>query len=180
MGVAYKACHRGLGRLVALKMMLAGQFASPKERLRFQLEAELAARVQHPHIVQVYEVGTHEGRPYLAMEWVEGGSLADRLDGTPWPEAEAARLVETLARAIHAAHGQAVIHRDLKPANILLQPVATPNTKRHQQEGKAGEGPPRSPDPAASPVGAFSCFSRPFFPKIADFGLAQPMQRGKL
>jgi serine/threonine protein kinase len=120
MGVVYKARHRTLHRLVALKMMLSGAFASPTERLRFQLEAELAARVEHAHIVHVYEVGTHEGRPFLAMEWVEGGSLADRLDGKPWHAAEAARLVETLARAIHAAHVQGVIHRDLKPANILL------------------------------------------------------------
>src|SRR5262245_42813349 len=120
MGVVYKARHRGLHRLVALKMVLAGQFASPAQRLRFQLEAELAARVQHPNIVHVYEIGTHEGQPFLALEWVEGGSLADRLDGSPWPADEAARLVETLAQAIYAAHGQGVIHRDLKPANILL------------------------------------------------------------
>src|SRR5262249_42398611 len=121
MGVVYKARHRGLRRLVALKMMLSGLFGSPKERLRFRLEAGLAARVQHPNIVQVYEVGTHEGRPFLALEWVEGGSLADRLDGKPWPPGEAASLIETLARAIHVAHGEGVVHRDLKPANILLR-----------------------------------------------------------
>jgi serine/threonine protein kinase len=90
-------------------------------RLRFRLEAELAARVQHPNIVQVYEVGNYEGRPFLALEWVEGGSLADRLDGEPWPPGEAALLIETLARAIHVAHGEGVVHRDLKPANILLR-----------------------------------------------------------
>jgi eukaryotic-like serine/threonine-protein kinase len=121
MGVVYKARHRGLQRLAALKMVLAGEFASPTQELRFRLEAELAARVRHPNIVQVYEVGSHEGRPFLALEWVEGGSLADRLDGTPWPAGEAAALVETLARAIHVAHGEGVVHRDLKPANILIQ-----------------------------------------------------------
>ncbi len=121
MGVVYKARHRGLHRLAALKMVLAGEFASPAQELRFRLEAELAARVQHPNIVQVYEIGSYQGRPFLAMEWVEGGSLANRLDGQPWPPGEAASLLETLARAIHVAHGEGVVHRDLKPANILLQ-----------------------------------------------------------
>src|SRR5262249_3121541 len=121
MGVVYKARHRGLNRLVALKMVLAGEFASPAQELRFRLEAELAARVQHPNIVQVYEIGSHEGRPQPALRGVEGDSLAKRLDGKPWPAGEAAALVETLARAIDAAHGDGVIHRDLKPANILMQ-----------------------------------------------------------
>jgi eukaryotic-like serine/threonine-protein kinase len=121
MGVVYKARHRGLHRLAALKMVLAGEFASPTQELRFRLEAELGARVQHPNIVQVYEIGSYAGRPFLAMEWVEGGSLASRLDGKPWPPGEAAALVETLARAIEVAHSEGVIHRDLKPANILLQ-----------------------------------------------------------
>jgi eukaryotic-like serine/threonine-protein kinase len=101
-------------------MVLAGEFASPTQELRFRLEAELAARVQHPHIVQVYEIGTYEGRPFLAMEWVEGGSLANRVDGKPWPAGEAAALIETLARAINVAHEEGVAHRDLKPANVLL------------------------------------------------------------
>ena len=123
MGVVYKARHRELNRVVALKMVLAGEFASASQRLRFQREAELTARVRHTHIVQVYEVGQVGDRPYLAMEWVEGGTLADRLDGTPWPARAAALLVGTLARAIDAAHRQGVIHRDLKPANILVQPA---------------------------------------------------------
>ena len=92
MGVVYKARHRSLHRLAALKMVLAGEFASPTQELRFRLEAELAARVQHPNIVQVYEIGSYEGRPFLALEWVEGGSLANRLDGKPWPPGEAASL----------------------------------------------------------------------------------------
>jgi WD40 repeat protein/tRNA A-37 threonylcarbamoyl transferase component Bud32 len=120
MGVVYKARHRGLHRLTALKMVLAGEFASSTQQLRFRLEAELAARVQHPNIVQLYEIGSHDGRPFLAMEWVEGGSLANRLDSKPWPAGAAAAHVETLARAIHVAHGEGVVHRDLKPANILL------------------------------------------------------------
>ncbi len=120
MGVVYKTRHRGLNRLAALKMVLAGEFASPSQELRFRLEAELAARVRHPNIVQVYEIGSYLGRPFLAMEWVEGGSLANRLDGLPWPPGEAASLIETLARAIDVAHGEGVVHRDLKPANILF------------------------------------------------------------
>jgi WD40 repeat protein/serine/threonine protein kinase len=120
MGVVYKACHKRLRRPAALKMILAGEFASPTQELRFRLEAELAARVQHPNIVQVYEISSYEGRPFLALEWVDGGSLANRLDGSPWPPSEAASLIETLARAIDVAHAEGVVHRDLKPANILL------------------------------------------------------------
>jgi WD40 repeat protein len=127
-------------------MILAGGFASEAQRQRFHREAELAARVQHPHIVQVYEVGLHDGRPFLAMEWVDGGTLADRLRGDPWPPRAAANLVETLARAIDVAHRKGVVHRDLKPSNILLQSGA----------GAAADGPL---------AGAI--------PKVADFGLAR-------
>jgi WD40 repeat protein/serine/threonine protein kinase len=150
MGVVYEARHRDLRRLVALKMILAGGFASEVQRERFRREAELAARVQHPHIVQVYEVGLHDGRPFLAMEWVAGGTLADRLGGDPWPPNAAAGLVETLARAIDVAHQSGVVHRDLKPSNILLQTGAVAVA--------AAEGPL---------AGAI--------PKVADFGLARAM-----
>ena len=141
MGVVYKARHRRLQRLAALKMVLAGEFASPTQELRFRLEAELAARVQHLNIVQVYEIGSYEGRPFLALEWVEGGSLANRLDGTPWPPDEAAALIETLARAIDVAHGEGIVHRDLKPANILLavaggaRRVTAESQKRNAEPG---------------------------------------------
>src|SRR5262249_33977534 len=118
-GVVYRARQVSLNRVVALKMILSDRCASPEQHLRLRLEAELAARVQHPNIVQVFEVGAHDGRPFLVMEWVGGGSLAARLDG-PWRPQDAARLVETLAGAIHAAHEHGVIHRDLKPANVLM------------------------------------------------------------
>ncbi len=161
MGVVYKARHRSLHRLAALKMVLAGEFASSTQELRFRLEAELAARVQHPNIVQVYEIGSYDGRPFLAMEWVEGGSLADRLDGKPWPAGEAARLIETLAHAIHVAHGEGVIHRDLKPANILLQ--------EHEVGTMTAEGQSSRPE--------FILHRSSFvLPKITDFGLAQPTE----
>jgi WD40 repeat protein len=121
MGVVYKAVQTRLKRTVALKMILHGSFANPEMRLRFEREAEAVARLQHPNIVQIYEVGEHEGLPFFSLEYVDGGSLASRLDGTPWPTAAAARLLETLARAIAAAHAAGLVHRDLKPANILLQ-----------------------------------------------------------
>jgi serine/threonine protein kinase/tetratricopeptide (TPR) repeat protein len=146
MGVVYKARHRSLNRLAALKMVLAAEFASPVQELRFRLEAELAARVQHPNIVQVYEIGSYEGRPFLAMEWVEGGSLANRLDGKPWPPGEAASLIETLARAIDVAHGEGVVHRDLKPANVLLTEDGMPKVtdfglaKKLDEDGQTPSG----------------------------------------
>jgi WD40 repeat protein len=126
MGVVYLARQRGLDRLVALKMSLAGAHASPEDVARFRREAEAVAQLQHPHIVQVYEVGEHEGRPYFSLEYVEGGSLAQKLAGTPLPAPQAAQLVEVLAGAIHAAHQRDIIHRDLKPANVLLTANGTP------------------------------------------------------
>jgi serine/threonine-protein kinase len=120
MGVVYKARQLRLNRIVALKMILAGDYAPPETAVRFLAEAESIARVHHPHIVQIFAYGDHDGRPYFEMEYVDGGSLADRLGGKPWPLRDAAWLVETLARAIHAAHRLGVVHRDLKPANILL------------------------------------------------------------
>jgi WD40 repeat protein len=126
MGVVYKARHIQLDRLVALKMILAGSHAGAEERARFRTEAEAVARLQHPHVVQIYDVGEHQGLPYLALEFCAGGSLAARLDGTPLPPGAAAALAETLARAMHAAHQAGVVHRDLKPANVLLTADGTP------------------------------------------------------
>jgi serine/threonine-protein kinase len=126
MGVVYRARHVKLGRLVALKMILAGGHAGTRARARFRTEAEVVARLQHPNVVQIYDVGEHEGLPYLALEFCPGGSLASRLAGSPLPPREAAALAETLARAVHAAHQAGVIHRDLKPANVLLAADGTP------------------------------------------------------
>jgi tetratricopeptide (TPR) repeat protein/tRNA A-37 threonylcarbamoyl transferase component Bud32 len=125
-GVVYKAQHLGLRRTVALKMLLAGTHASALELARFRTEAEAVARLQHANIVQVYEVGTHQGLPFFSLEFVEGGSLAQHMAGKPLPAQEAARLLEALARAMHYAHQQNILHRDLKPANILLTPDRTP------------------------------------------------------
>jgi serine/threonine-protein kinase len=120
MAVVYKARQQSLGRTVALKMILAGAHAGPEEVARFRIEAEVVAQLQHPHIVRIFEVGQHEGCPYYSFELVEGGSLARQLDGKAAPPDRAARLVEKLARAIHAAHERGVVHRDLKPGNVLL------------------------------------------------------------
>ncbi|MFO0823907.1 MAG: protein kinase [Gemmataceae bacterium] len=148
MAVVYRARQIGLNRLVALKIILAGRHAPALRRDRFRREAEAIARLRHPNIIQIHEIGVHNGTPFFTMELVEGGSLRDRLGGTPHSPAEAAALIETLARAIHAAHLAEVIHRDLKPANILLR----------VPEGGTGKVAP-SLLAGATPV-------------IADFGLA--------
>jgi WD40 repeat protein len=124
MGVVYQARQISLNRVVALKMIAAG--ADAEELARFRQEAEALASLHHPNLVQVYEVGRQDGRPFLALEYVAVGSLAARLDGTPLPPGRSAGLVETLARAVHAAHEAGIVHRDLKPANILLAADGTP------------------------------------------------------
>ena len=120
MGVVYRARHRALNRPVAVKMLLAGAYAGPQELGRFQREAEAVGGLRHPNIVQVYDAGDIEGRPFFTMELVEGGSLARQLGGTPQPAKRAAELVATLAGAVQFAHRSGIIHRDLKPANILV------------------------------------------------------------
>jgi serine/threonine protein kinase len=155
MGVVYQARQIGLQRIVALKMVLTGTQAGPKDLARFRAEAAAIARLQHPNIVQVYDVGESAGRPYFVLEFVAGGSLAQHLQGTPQPVRPAAQFVETLARAVHAAHANGVIHRDLKPANILLR-----------DESEAAGAGSRDPSPLAPRLAAL-------VPKITDFGLAK-------
>jgi WD40 repeat protein/tRNA A-37 threonylcarbamoyl transferase component Bud32 len=119
-GVVYKARQTNLQRIVALKLILGGEHASAEARARFSQEAETVARLKNSHIVQVYDFGNHEGRPFFSLEYLEGGSLADRMRGQPQSPRQAAQLVEALARAVQAAHDAGVVHRDLKPANVLL------------------------------------------------------------
>jgi eukaryotic-like serine/threonine-protein kinase len=126
MGVVFRAKHLRLDRLVALKMMLADAYASNHERERFQREAESVARLRHPNVVQIHDVGDTDGRPYFTMEFVEGGSLAQKLMGTPLPVRQAATLLAALAKAVQAAHASGIVHRDLKPANVLLTVDGTP------------------------------------------------------
>jgi serine/threonine protein kinase/tetratricopeptide (TPR) repeat protein len=156
MGIVYRARQLPLRRLVALKMLRADSHPEPEQLRRFHAEAEAVARLQHPHIVQIYEIGTHAGLPYLALEFVEGSTLAQWLDGAPLPPDQAAPLLETVARAIHYAHQQGIVHRDLKPANVLLS-----------FSGRSDYG-------AADASARFS--DRPLnecTPKVTDFGLAK-------
>ncbi|HTU89263.1 MAG TPA: protein kinase [Gemmataceae bacterium] len=131
MGVVYKARHLKLQRIVALKMLLGGSFVTSEERARFRIEAEAVARLRHPNIVQIYEVGEHEvdaglPRPYFTLEFAAGGNLASRLAGRPQLPRQAAAWLEALARASHYAHQQGIIHRDLKPSNVLLTEAGEP------------------------------------------------------
>jgi WD40 repeat protein len=166
MGVVFKARQVTLDRDVAVKFLRDDYRADPGRRERFLQEARAVARLRHPHLVQLYEFGEVPGmggvtsQPYLVLEYVSGGSLADLVRSSPQPPIEAARLVETLAEAIHYAHQQGVIHRDLKPANVLLQKTEV----KGEEETKVVRG-PRSARP------------RPLAPdicgKVTDFGLAK-------
>ena len=120
MGVVYKARQVQLSRVVALKTIIAGATASAGDRSRFRIEAEAIASVQHPNIIQVHEIVDANGYLFTALEYCAGGSLAQLLAGNPQPAEKAVRLVETLARAIDAAHQAGIIHRDLKPGNVLV------------------------------------------------------------
>jgi mono/diheme cytochrome c family protein len=119
MGVVYEAVQIALGRRVAVKMMSSPHLA-PRLVARFRCEAEAAAQLQHPNFVQVFEVGEVNGRPFFSMEYVDGGSLADRITQRPLSPRHAAELIETLARAVHAAHQRGIVHRDLKPSNVMM------------------------------------------------------------
>jgi serine/threonine protein kinase len=157
MGVVYQARQLGLNRTVALKMLSAGAHTDPKDLARFRAEAAVIARLQHPNIVQIYDVGEAAGRPYFVLEYVAGGSLAQHLQGTPQPVRPAAQLVETLARAANAAHVNGVIHRDLKPANILL----------------GAESRVSSTESATSSLSPQYSALSTRTPKITDFGVAK-------
>ena len=127
MGVVYKAKQRTPERLVALKLALAGKFATPEERARFQAEAKMAARLNHAGIVQVYDVGECDSQVFFSMQFVEGTTLARRVAEGPLPPREAARIVAAVCRAVQHAHENGVVHRDLKPSNVLLDREGQPH-----------------------------------------------------
>jgi tRNA A-37 threonylcarbamoyl transferase component Bud32 len=120
MGVVYKARQISLNRVVAVKMLLSGRLASELDVRRFRAEAEAAAKLRHPHIVAIYEVGEHEGRQYFSMEYVEGQDLGHRVRERPLPVTLAAAYVKRIAEAVQYAHERGVLHRDLKPSNVLI------------------------------------------------------------
>jgi len=157
MGVVYKARQVSLNRIVALKMILAGQLASEEDVQRFHAEAEAAANLDHPGIVPIYEVGEHEGQHYFSMGFVEGSSLSAKVADGPLTPKEAAEYTKKVAEAVAYAHEKGVIHRDLKPANVLLQ---AEDTHASQNTG--------TPDLQPS---AFS-----LQPKVTDFGLAKKVE----
>ncbi|MBM3979699.1 MAG: hypothetical protein FJ304_05345 [Planctomycetes bacterium] len=157
MGVVYKARQLSLNRLVALKMILSGVHAGPAERERFKREAEAVAALQNPNIVQIFDIGEANGHPYLALEFVDGGSLAQNLSGDPWDARRAAELVEALARTVQFAHDAGIVHRDLKPGNVLL--------------ASAGRKPPDASRAARDSSATLRALT--FDPKITDFGLAK-------
>src|SRR5262249_52688341 len=127
MGIVYRARQVKLNRVVALKILRAGHAAGRKELIRFLAQAGAVAAVRHPHVIHVYEFGEADGRPFLAMEYLAGGSLADRLKSSgPLDPTAAAELVATLADAVQAAHDQGIVHRDLKPENVLYDAAGEP------------------------------------------------------
>jgi serine/threonine protein kinase len=161
MGLVYKARQTALNRTVAIKMILDPDAVGPEYVVRFRVEAEAAARIQHPNIVTVHEVGTAAGRPFLCLEYVEGGSLESRLTPALGAPRWSAGVVETLARAMHFAHTRGVVHRDLKPANSHLpqgpgaRAVApVPDRRRPGRRPAAVPGGPAHPRPAGRAGGA--------------------------
>ena len=163
MGVVYKARQLGLKRLVALKMILAGPYAGSEPMSRFRSEAEAVARLKHANIVQIYDIGTHEGRPFFSLELVEGGSLDKKIAGTPMPPRDAAALTETLARTMDVVHRSGLVHRDLKPGNILIQ-----------ESEVRGQG-PGVKDQGKAPADSRRLTPDSWIPKITDFGLVKQL-----
>jgi WD40 repeat protein/serine/threonine protein kinase len=168
MGVVYRARQIKLNRIVALKLLAGGPYAGTKALLRHRFEAEAVAQLQHPNIVQIYEVGEHAGHAYLILEYVPHGSLDKYLGGVPQPARAAAQLIETLAEAVHYAHQRGIVHRDLKPANVLLQEVGVRNQGSGGSSQQASAGTTHQ-----SPVTTHRLPLTNYAPKITDFGLAK-------
>ncbi len=177
MGVVYKAREIALDRLVALKVVTAGRLASEEQMARFRSEARAEARLQHPNIVQVYAVGEYEGFPYLSLEYMDGGTLSQKLARQPQPPRQAAQLVYLLARAMSYAHQRGIVHRDLKPANVLLQNRTTANTTSDADKSTKETQNKSASWRSSSTHSSDACDSwLEAHPKIADFGLAKCLE----
>lgn len=182
MGVVYKAVQEKANRLVALKMIVSGAHASPSEQLRFRAEAEAAARLSHPHIVHLYEVGeTTEGVPFFSLEFVSGGTLASHLKQGLLRPAQAASLIEALARAMQYAHERGIVHRDLKPANILLEGEQESGSRKQESGLTLAASGEKHRDTLTKTLNeksvnrSTSADTRLLIPKISDFGLAKQL-----
>jgi len=151
MGVVYRARHLKLERVVAVKMILAGQFASKQIIQRFRGEVTAAALLQHPNIVAIHDVGIHDGQHYFSMDYVEGQSLSQLVGNRPLPSAKAARYVKLVAEAIHYAHQQGILHRDLKPSNVLVDASDQPRITDFGLAKRFGVPPLASAKPPAQP-----------------------------
>jgi serine/threonine protein kinase/WD40 repeat protein len=173
MGVVYKARQTSLQRLVALKMVLSGSFATENDIERFKSEAMAVARLRHPYLLSIYEIGAQDGLPFFSMEYLDGGSLTRYLRGRPQPARAVAHLLQKLALAMDYAHKQGVVHRDLKPANILFQKMDRPEGAKPSAT---------SPDSWLTAYGSSSpeqyvLAPDAFVPKITDFGLAKQLNK---
>jgi serine/threonine-protein kinase len=161
MGVVYKAWQRSLGRIVAIKMILRGEHAAPADLARFRAEAAAAAKLDHPNIVPVHDIGEVDGQPYFTMKFIEGVTLADRVSQGPLEPREAARIMCAVAHGVHAAHQSGLLHRDLKPSNILLEKVSG-GVVSGEDAGKSDHSP----------------LTTHYSPRITDFGLAKRVDGG--
>jgi len=169
MGVVYKARNKGLNRVEAVKFILPARTMVPRQQERFRREAEIIAKLNHRNIVHIYQIGEVQGQTFLALEYVDGGSLRDRLTGNPVKPTVAAGLIEQLARGMQHAHRKGVIHRDIKPANILLA-----------RYGDSMGGPVPAADESAANSAEIDPTRLPLaycLPKLTDFGLAQLLDR---
>jgi serine/threonine-protein kinase len=157
-GVVCKARQLALNRVVAIKMVVAGQYAGEAALGRFRAEARTLAQLHHPHIVQIHDIGAFQGLPYFILEYLDGGNLAELVREQPLEPVEAAELVEMIARTVHQVHRAGIVHRDLKPANVLLQCIGD----------------------ADHPPGAVQLRGQWFVPKLTDFGLARNVDHESL